>query len=287
MTGKSAIEFLFFSYFNDDIARIKEDKSELLGVAIDRAYRDAASHVLRFNSLDFLGDKEKRNIVKTYKVISYLEILKYIMNISERKENLRADWIELMADRLMKIYELLQEELASKVDSNIKNRFNLTELKQYVKKGGEFTFGIAQKWLNMTVKNIYVMDSIIKIYLDKDETCLSNVCNIFDQYVDIPVDDYIIKAACNRLSVKVPSENKEQKKGEYLGNNDKYAEKLAWSKWQIENDDEDLTRSYYRAFQHRMKSALANDKEFVSKGNLLDMENRLWINTAMGLYEKK
>ena len=46
MTYNTAIEFLFFSYFGIDLADNNDEKT-LLEVAINRAYRDASSHVLQ------------------------------------------------------------------------------------------------------------------------------------------------------------------------------------------------------------------------------------------------
>lgn len=279
MTEKSAIDFLFFSYFNEDIDEIKEDKSKLLNAAINRAYRDAASHVLKFEFNNSLSDKEKSKIINTYKTIGEMEILNYLTNISDKKEKLSENWVEELAKELIALYGLSREELISKIDT--------VELKSYQKENGEFTFGIAQKWINMTMKNIYVMDSIIKTYLKKEKTCLGYVCDVFDKFIDVPVDDYIIKATCNRFLEKVPSKNSEKKDGNYMGNSDKYSEKLAWSNWKNEYDAEYSTKSYYRAFQERLKRKMDEDDEFKEMGDVLDKENRLWINTAKGLYDKK
>lgn len=60
----------------------------------------------------------------------------------------------------------------------------------YATKNIAFHFGQAQKWINMTVKYLYVINDID----------LSKIIN----YAHIPLDNYVFKAAENELGIKQP-----------------------------------------------------------------------------------
>lgn len=69
--------------------------------------------------------------------------------------------------------------------------------KPYCDAGIEFSWGQAQKWLNMTIKYLYIVG-----------TC--DFAGVF-KYCHIPVDNYVFKIAKKELGVNIP--------------------KTAWSKW--------------------------------------------------------
>lgn len=285
MTEKTAIEFLFFSYFGEDIVSIKADENKLINTAIHRAYRDAASHVLQFDFEAEINKDEKEKIVNAYQAVASTKIYEYLISISEKKGILSENWVEELAKTLIRLYEMSQKALEDEMDDDINENVGLNGLETYEKKNVKFTFGIAQKWINMTIKNLYVMKAILKIYSDEENIYLSNICETFNVgVIDIPVDDYIIKASCNELLLEVPSENKTK---EYKDNRCVYSKKLAWSNWKIASDADQPEKSYYGAYQHRLKECLANDETFKDLGDVLDRENRLWINTALGKYNAK
>ena len=133
----------------------------------------------------------------------------------------------------------------------------------------------------MTIKNIYLMDTIIKMYSESGDSYLSDICNVIKgDKIDIPVDDYVIKAACKGLEVSVPAAEKDNKNC-YAGNSDKYGRRLAWSNWKYEQDEKEDV-SYYRAFQKRLKQKLSESEEDGKTECVLDKENRLWIDAAIG-----
>lgn len=281
MKKETAIEFLFFSYFGIDISIVKKQKDEkqifntLLEAAIDRAYRDAASHVLTVDSKFELSDEQKNKVRKIYKVACIKKIIQYFKEILVKKE-LNQDWVEDLATALKEIY-------LSDIDSLIKD-YKIEGIKikkQMPKYKIKFTFGIAQKWINMSIKNIHIMNTIIKECYKTNEECnesksglLDKLCKTFsddkaENLIDVPVDDYIIQAACNR-GVKVPCEDEQKIK---MIND--YQQRLAWSKWELSGSGEE---NYYRNFQEEFKSC-ADFKDF--DGSILDCENRLWINQAI------
>lgn len=269
MTKNTAIEFLFFSYFGIDLADNNDEKI-LLETAINRAYRDAAGHVLKLKFQE--GLKDKANIVNAYKKVASNEIFECLKGMNDEK--IKDDWVEELAKKLIAIYKLPKKDLCE--------REELSELEDFKRIDDDvFTFGIAQKWINMTIKNIYLMDTIIKMYSESGDSYLSDICNVIkDNKIDIPVDDYVIKAACKGLGVSIPAAEKGDKNC-YAGNTDTYSRRLAWSNWKYEQDEKEDV-SYYRAFQKRLKQKLSESEEDGKTGCVLDKENRLWIDAAIG-----
>ena len=74
------------------------------------------------------------------------------------------------------------------------------------KKGNEekaFSYGNAQKWVNMTMKYIYILHAV---YKEKAAKC--DFCNTYGDQIDIlmcdldvPVDSYILKSASKNIKI--------------------------------------------------------------------------------------
>lgn len=86
----------------------------------------------------------------------------------------------------------------------------------YNKKGIEFTYGQAQKWLNMTMKYLYILE--VEGY---------TFDSVFE-YLHIPIDKYILKGVEDDLEIKRPVD--------------------AWSRW--DNYDE------YLKYQNAIRESL-------------------------------
>jgi hypothetical protein len=63
----------------------------------------------------------------------------------------------------------------------------------------EFSYGLAQKWLNMTIKNMLIMKQ------------WDAQLNQIKKHLHIPVDNYIVEEASNKFSVKVFNRKGERK----------------------------------------------------------------------------
>lgn len=61
----------------------------------------------------------------------------------------------------------------------------------YAKQGVDFTYGQAQKWLNMTIKYLYMLD------LDSFEECFS--------YFHVPLDSYVFKLVKKQFGITEPA----------------------------------------------------------------------------------
>ena len=154
---RDSLEFLYAVYFGS-----YEDE---LQAAENRAYRDM-NRTLRFHGLQ----QEKRDALR-----------KQAMSIIQSQ--IGDLWQEKVADQ--KTYDLWHENLSQGIialyeDSNVK-----------------FTVGQAQKWINMTMKYLYVFGK-------PEMKDLSRVCHV-------PLDNYIFEIASTSLNIDKP--------------------KIPWSRW--------------------------------------------------------
>ena len=252
MKKETALNFLLFSYFG---VTLEDDKEAFVTAAISREYIDMASHVLIF-------DFEK--CVKTDKD---KEVIRYIYK-KEAAECLRKGLVEQIHD-----FRKWHYGLAVQIE-NVYAR-ELKYGKQKVCKKVNLPFGMAQKWINMTIKYIFILDTIISDANQKDSE-LKDICKKINniellRVPDIPVDDYIIKAACdNQVAIPRKSEDEEYSYDKKIKSG--YYNKLPWSSWNWTDVDKKNCR-YYEEFQEELKSKFGD--AFV-----LDYENELWIEEA-------
>ena len=121
----------------------------------------------------------------------------------------------------------------------------------------EFHYGQAQKWLNMTIKNMRIMglwDSIIDRH---------------SEVLHIPVDNAVIKGAWEYNDVPLPTKKDKLLKD---GSRGKYSDekRIAWSKW---NDND------YTDFQYSMRDYF--DKSLKQEYDSLEAwENYTWMKYA-------
>jgi len=106
-----------------------------------------------------------------------------------------------------------------------------------------FTYGLAQKWLNMTIKNMLLMAQEEWAWLDQIKS-----------YLHVPVDKYVLDEAYKQLDVRAKFE-------------DKFTS-LAWSRW---NDYDDL----YFGFQERIRKVVNQREDYDSP---MGWEFVAWVN---------
>ena len=226
----SAMNFLIYSYFNISM----EDTSEqIIDAVIKRSYRDAASHVLSFKEekKDTAGfTEDEREVAKinakkeaSDKIKAYIEQL-----VTNKIEDYDKNWHENLCDDLVKIYG---------------------KYEQYQNKEKRFTCGIAQKWVNMSVKYIYLLCYLFN-YMDIGENEFSQkYAGMIEKYMHcfhIPLDSYMYRAIEQELKI-----NKISK---------------VWSKV----DDYEEYSTYQKAV-----------RENVPEGKTpIDWENKVWIKEA-------
>lgn len=234
MTKENAINFLLYSLLG---VTLESDKDKLLTAAIDRAYRDASSHVLSVS-----GKKEE-------------------------KDSIRTDATAMIKGRIEKLsqgdnYYQWHKQLCYCLIGHYRGK--TTEEKP-------FTYGIAQKWVNMTMKYLFVMRSIFEKY----EAPWPSELEFLDKYekdLHIPIDGYIIEAVWNEESVYLPL-----KDGAERGKAYKYPHEHveAWSTWDASPAEESGNEpcACYKGFQKSVENVIKCESP-------LDWENKNWIRIA-------
>ena len=235
-----AFEFLWFSYFGirkEDTDEKAENgkKNELITICAQRAYLDLC------RTIKFVKDESKNNI-------------------SKKEKDERADFqgaiCEIIAGNIK--YHILKSDEDSYDDIHKKVcTFIIEKVNSYKDDfmADNFTYGQAQKWLNMTIKYMYLMG------FWKDE--FKNI----EKALHIPVDSYIIQAVWGNDDIKLPLiKDKLLKNGTRGAYSDEKIKK--WSKWR---------RYEYRRFQNTLKKYLA---ENLPDKTPLEWEAEVWMGAA-------
>ena len=158
---KDSLEFLYAVCFGND----REDKYK---AASNRAYRDF-NRTIRF-------DRINDSIRKRLREETTESIREFIQGVQEQEEKGYLSQDEFddrhcdLSDRIIEKYRIID-----------KNR-NESLL----------TYGQAQKWINMTIKYLYVLD----------DTEIKSIV----QYCHVPLDKYILKYAKEKFGIKQEKE---------------------------------------------------------------------------------
>lgn len=183
---KDLLKFLKFSYFGD--------LSNPIQAASKRAYRDM-NRTIRFNEL---STDEIR-----------LELREKVNNVFENE-----------------IKKLIENNITSQEEFDTWHCDVCKMIKSfYLNEGIEFTYGQAQKWINMTIKYLY----ILKVYsFDSVLQCLH-----------IPVDNYILEVADKKHGIDAPTTawSRWDNYDEYLKYQNDIREKICTEplRWEFEN----------------------------------------------------
>lgn len=242
MKKENAINFLLYTYFGVTLEDNVDDK---IKAAIIRAYGDAtkegAYNALFTKDTPSLGKlKEESNRAgRKSGVLIFNEIKKFFSS----KEN---------AD-----YETWHFNLCMKLKENYKE----------VAHNGNcfFTFGNAQKWVNMTVKYICIMDSL------KELSELHDQIEVNCENYHVPIDSYIIDRLWE-TNVPLPPKQEGEKERNRKTKYKKPSEYIKpWSKW-------DVLESYQKSAYYQVQNGIKElDK---MENSILDWENEQWIIAA-------
>ena len=227
--SESCCRFLLWGYFKIDGT---EDVDDVIKSAINKAYDDATRQGAFNTRYDKNTDVHQ---IKNGALECMLEKVKKIESYDE--------WHKSTCDEIVKKFK----------DVKYKN----DGLKD------AFTYGNAQKFVNMTIKYLYVIGNIINLNGDGFEGWYKNNIIKFEADFHIPIDNYILQYLYkdNILSNKI----KEIDANEYykiIGRNCEYS----WS--QIPSYDA------YLEFQNEIKKIIGN------KDMPLEWENEVWIKIA-------
>lgn len=230
------LKFLYWGYFN---LLENESKDDIVKRCIDLAYVDATNQ----GSFNTRADDTAR-LSSAYNHICEAILSTLIFNYDE--------WHDNLCRQLLDDYK------------DIKNR-----------KTGQnaFTYGNAQKWVNMSVKYLYLIRSIVSSF----SGCSVDFCNFYDEKFKphedefhVPIDSFIIEAIwpikaisgeCDWLPGAKFTRNNHPYLGPYKSDHCK-----AWSNF---NDTE-----YFSVRDHVRTLVKAGSKK------PLEWENEEWINIA-------
>jgi len=224
----NSIEFLMYSYFGLDLESKAE---EVIQNSIYKAYKDATNQGA-YNTLLLSEYKEKSK---------------------EAKEN-GIDLIEKFINEIdVNNYESSHQKYCRELINAYSGICDSNENQC-------FTFGNAQKWLNMTTKYLYLLSYLYQQFNPKNDY-YKNYGEKFiglKEKLNIPIDSFIHQKVWNDINdVDVPMRNGKEKKGKYS------SEKvIPWSKW-----DEETYNKFYGELS---KSNNINEP-------LIDWEGSAWI----------
>lgn len=244
MSIENAVEFLLFSYFGlnfDD----KDKPERIIDFAIKKAYKDATMQGA-YNAL-------KKNINKDSS--DGTSILKKEINLLVQEDYLmdydswHSDDENGVCKKLVDVYDKVKCP-----DSNNENAFS---------------YGNAQKWINMTIKYLHMLLELFGKYYPECNFCQKyKKLNDLYSYFHAPVDSYIIESIWEDEEIRLPliEDNllKEGKRGKYC------SEKvLAWSKWD---------KNEYDNFKNDLHKKV---------GCPIEWEHNAWIKTVKKRKEKE
>ncbi len=225
-----AIDFLFYSYFRLDL---NSSTYDIVNSAIDKAYLDAVQQ----GAYNTLVPDNMKNKSAEIKDLAKNQIFDFLSSVSIDDYRIKHD---TCCDNLVDLY------------SEIRNKNN-SELQA-------FTFGNAQKWVNMTTKYIYLI-CVVFSNITEQHPFKESVYNKFidlEDILEIPIDSFILEKIWNDLpQVELPLRNSHNRNGKW--SNDKV---IPWSQW-----DRDMYVSFRNSFLKAVHNTIA-------------WENTAWIEIA-------
>lgn len=228
MGEREAVEFLLSGYGPRDAQLgLGSGSRDVLRAAVDAAYHNAASRG------SFVRDPGQK----------------------DASEKAREDASQLIQDAILGLCErptVNFDEWHTRLCRNVRDGFS--EIRD---KNGKpaFTYGNAQKWVNVALRNLYVLSSVYEKYVPHSEFVqqIGQTILRMAPHLHTAVDTYTLLSAQDR-GVAVPKKDEERSASK--------ANRLPWSKW----DDE---RTYMK-FQRDLKKALGRQSR-------IEWETRAWI----------
>lgn len=258
---RDAVEFLLFSYFAVDFDDKSDDKTagnSMINRAIDKAFFDATMQNA-YNGL------EKKNHKK---------------EMSEKAKQKLINAISELSKCNVKSFDKWHKDLCC----SLKNEYSgVTYIDKYKGEINAFSFGNAQKWVNMTMKYIYLLYHIYSEFMPDCEFCeqYKSMIEKYQNKFHVPVDRYIIESVWRNENVCLPKkeEDKELNRGRDYVNPADYV--LPWSKWENADDCKNCNgcmesqKCDYGKFQKSLRENLPDNSEC-----LLQWEAKAWIDTV-------
>lgn len=227
---ESTFNFYFYTLFGVPYYHAKNiSEDDKLMLCAHRAYADLRRTIDYSKSSSWLDANKNTKNAKDFIILK--------TNFKNEARNCIVKYLkELLFCTSANIFDNLHSNCCNEIISIAKDKPGL------IKDGKSFTYGHAQKWVNMTLK-----------YMDITGFWDERLC-LLRKYMHLPVDNYILKAASDK-GLKLPRIN---------GESGKYSESATekWSNW---NDND------YLSFIRNLK---------LSEKNLPKWEEDNWIEIA-------
>ena len=236
----NALDFLLYSYCSISFDDLNElNSKEVLGYLVDRAYKDAASHVL---SVEPKRDSDPKKTAREALIMR----------------------INILSDTSQS-YDLWHHELCERICEIYRDNSNKTSM----------SYGIAQKWVNMTMKNLMVVYDVACLTDASNFTFVEKYGPLIEQYREqfhVPVDSYIIDRSwsLDDNSVDLPLKDDKTKRIKKYATPSSYVK--PWSQWKDNDNKEEGEKNEYQRFQESLRKALAEVP--------IDWEGPAWIEQA-------
>lgn len=212
----NGIEFLLFSYFGITKNELEKDdeatKEKIVKKCAERAYRDMC------RTLKFISDSDENR--KAFRKDIYCIIVRRVNN----------DLFQCNDENFDNVHHEICNDIIIKA--------NESKILQ------TFSYGQAQKWLNMTIKYMRMFNCFIKLMNDND----------LENKLHVPVDAYIITKAKEEFGIMGPRD--------------------PWSKWDEKK---------YKNFQDNLRKAIKHhpeDDNGTQYKSPIEWEEKAWIEIA-------
>lgn len=184
--NNKAFDFLLYSYFGIKESDLKPQSKKVPYICAKRAYLDLARTVkYRYSSSELKEMKSKKSSEEDKdKATNFIEsknnLIKNICeNILSTVKTEKGE-ISFKNSDFDKWHEEKCKEITEKMNGNYETVNNSDE--KVLNKS--FTIGQAQKWVNMTLKYLWLLDTL--------------PAGVEPEYLHVPIDSYIIEIAYNK-----------------------------------------------------------------------------------------
>ena len=262
---ENAINFLLYDSLKITLDDYFGDKDKCMAKIINKAYQDATMQGA-FNTLIYGNKRENEKkaltdtVVEPFKEKSKELICGFIKELSHSSDTF--DYDERHAKLCSDICEWYKHYASNNKVTALDDCY--------------FSFGNAQKWVNMTMKYLYIIESILNEISPSDELVIYHMAD----KLHIPVDSYIINKIWD-LEVKesVPLNKtrlpKTEKQRQDQAHGAFASEKVkSWSQWEQSDYEDFLGKSDKNDSQ-------ATLREFLNE-NPIDWEATAWLDSAKG-----
>ena len=194
--NKELLDFLLYSYFGCDSNEIKQAGIQKCA---NRAYLDLSRRIDFYYSTSELDNMSKKGSSKESK------------SLAKKYKSAKKDLIKKICGTILCPVEgckcideefELWHELKCKNIMKTMNNSTFQDGKLILKDCNAFTYGLAQKWINMTLKYLWLLDMLPD--------------GLSEMSLHVPIDSFIIQALYNKV--------------DQISNDNKYKGK-AWSKF--------------------------------------------------------